>query len=158
MLKTRRARPGAQARPVAGATDAGILRWTKDVVVQVGALEPAMQALSDAGLAGQTAKLRARLKSGEGLDALLPEAFASAREAASRSIGQRPYDSQVIGAAALHLGKVVEMRTGEGKTLAATLPACLNALGGGAVHVLTANEYLAETELELEPEPRETTA
>lgn len=102
-----------------------------------------MRALSDAGLTSQTARLRARRASGESLDALLPEAFASVRQAAVRSIGQRPFDVQVMGAAALHAGKVAEMRTGEGKTLAATLPAYLNALDGGAVHVLTANEYLA---------------
>ena len=142
MFKARRARSGAQNGSAAVATEAGILRWTKDVVARVGALEPAIQAMSDAELTGQTAKLRARLASGESLDDLLAEAFASAREAALRSIGQRPYDTQVMGAAALHLGHVVEMRTGEGKTLAATMPAYLNALGG-AMHVLTANEYLA---------------
>jgi len=143
MFKARRARGGANAQAIAHADDADILRWTRDVVAQVAGFEPAMQALSDAELAVQTAKLRARHESGEDLDALLTAAYATVREAAVRALGQRPFDTQVMGGAALHLGKVVEMRTGEGKTLAATMPAYLNALAGHGVHVLTANEYLA---------------
>ena len=143
MIKVRRARSGAHDRSAPDATESEVLRWTRDVVAQVAALEPSVQALSDAGLGAQTAALRARLESGEALAALLPEAFASIREAAVRGLGQRPYDSQVMGGAALHLGKVIEMRTGEGKTLAATMPAYLHALSGQGVHVLTANEYLA---------------
>ena len=119
------------------------MRWCRDIVGQVGALEPGMQALSDAEVAARTTALRGRLESGEALDALLPEAFAAVREAAARTLGQRHYDTQVMGGALLHLGKVVEMRTGEGKTLAATLPAYLNALGGAGVHIGTANDYLA---------------
>jgi len=142
MLKARRARGGADAQAIAH-DDSYILRWTRDVVAQVAGFEPAMQALSDAELAAQTATLRARHESGEDLDALLAAAFATVREAAVRALGQRPFDAQVMGGAALHLGKVVEMRTGEGKTLAATMPAYLHSLAGDGVHVLTANEYLA---------------
>jgi preprotein translocase subunit SecA len=143
MFKARRTRGGADAQAIAGTGDTDILRWTRDVVAQVAGFEPAMQALSDSELAAQTAALRARHESAEGLESLLAEAFATVREAAVRALGQRPFDTQVMGGAALHLGKVVEMRTGEGKTLAATMPAYLNALAGHGVHVLTANEYLA---------------
>ncbi|MDR2984641.1 MAG: preprotein translocase subunit SecA [Nocardiopsaceae bacterium] len=146
MFKTWRAR--SRAKAVADATDAETLRWSKDVVAQIGVLEPTLQALSDGELAAQTVKLRARQESGESLADLLPEAFASAREAAVRSIGLRPYDTQIMGAAALYLGKVVEMRTGEGKTLAATMPAYLRGLDGRGVHLQTANEYLAARDAE----------
>ncbi len=112
-------------------------------VARINALEPAMQALADAELKATTASLRARLAGGEALDDLLPEAFAAVREASRRHRGERHYDVQMIGGITLHEGKIAEMRTGEGKTLVATLPTYLNALGGGAVHLVTVNDYLA---------------
>ncbi len=113
------------------------------VVAQVSALEEETQALTDAQLRAKTDEFRARLAEGETLDELMPEAFAVAREAAWRAVGMRPFDVQVMGAAALHLGNIAEMITGEGKTLAATMPVYLNALAGKGVHVVTVNDYLA---------------
>ncbi len=118
------------------------------VVDAINALEPKMAALSDADLAGLTPAFRERLAAGESLDDLLPEAFAAVREAARRTIGQRPYDVQLIGGIVLHEGKIAEMKTGEGKTLAATLPVYLNALTGKGVHVVTVNDYLASRDAE----------
>ena len=106
--------------------------------------EAAMQALSDEALQGKTAEFRERLQQGATLDSLLPEAFAAVREAARRSLGMRHFDVQLVGGMALHRGRIAEMRTGEGKTLVATLPAYLNALTGEGVHVVTVNEYLAQ--------------
>ena len=106
--------------------------------------EPALQALDDAQLRAKTDEFRARLAKGETLDALLPEAFAVVREAARRTLGMRHFDVQLVGGIALHQGKIAEMRTGEGKTLVATLPAYLNALPARGVHVVTVNEYLAQ--------------
>ena len=120
-----------------------VWRLVRDVVRPTNALEPAMRALSDEALAGVTAALRARFADGASLDALLPEAFAAVREAARRALGLRHYDVQLIGGAVLHEGGIAEMRTGEGKTLVATLAAYLNALPGGGVHVVTVNDYLA---------------
>src|SRR5580658_2243001 len=102
-----------------------------------------MQALGDAELAAKTPEFRARLQAGERLDDLLPEAFAVVREAAQRTLKMRHFDMQLVGGIALHQGKIAEMRTGEGKTLFATLPAYLNALPGEGVHIVTVNEYLA---------------
>ncbi|HEY4507434.1 MAG TPA: preprotein translocase subunit SecA [Candidatus Paceibacterota bacterium] len=110
---------------------------------EIGALEPAVRALDEASLRGKTAELRSRLAGGAPLDALLPEAFACVREAARRTLGERHYDVQLAGGVALHEGNVTEMRTGEGKTLVATLPVYLNALPGEGVHVVTVNDYLA---------------
>ena len=107
-----------------------------------------MSGLSDEELKGQTQKFRDRLAKGETLDDLLPEAFATVRQAAERTLGQRHYDVQIMGGAALHLGNIAEMRTGEGKTLVSTLPAYLNALSGKGVHVVTTNDYLAERDSE----------
>jgi len=107
-----------------------------------------MQARSAAELRALTGTLRDRLATGTTLDALLPEAFAAVREAARRTIGQRSVDEQVMGGVALHLGALAEMKTGEGKTLAITMPAYLNALSGRGVHVLTANDYLAARDAE----------
>ncbi|GAA2043965.1 preprotein translocase subunit SecA [Catenulispora yoronensis] len=104
--------------------------------------EDEVRALPDDGLRQAVDRLRQRHQDGEDLDSLLPEMFALVREAAARTLGERPHDEQVIGGAALHLGSVIEMKTGEGKTLTATLPACLHALAGNGVHVLTANDYL----------------
>ncbi|MFM8518243.1 MAG: preprotein translocase subunit SecA [Nevskiaceae bacterium] len=108
------------------------------------AFEPAVQALSDEQLRGKTDEFRARLAAGESTDRLLPEAFAVVREAARRTLGLRHFDVQLIGGSVLHRGRIAEMRTGEGKTLMATLPAYLNALSGEGVHVVTVNEYLAQ--------------
>ncbi|MBI4499008.1 MAG: preprotein translocase subunit SecA, partial [Chloroflexi bacterium] len=116
----------------------------KPQVVVINDLEPDVQAMSDEELHGLTAELRARLEDGETLDDLLPEAFAAVRESARRAIGQRHFDAQLMGGMVLHQGKIAEMKTGEGKTLVATLPAYLNALPGKGVHVVTVNDYLAK--------------
>lgn len=113
------------------------------LVPEVNALAPEMAALSDDALRGKTAEFRSRLERGEDLDDLLVEAFAVVREASGRVIGQRHFDVQVMGGAALHFGWVAEMKTGEGKTLVSTLPAYLNGLSGQGVHVITVNDYLA---------------
>ena len=113
------------------------------IVKKINALEPQMQALSDADLQAKTPEFRERIANGESLDKLLPEAFAVCREASKRVLGMRHYDVQLIGGMVLHLGKIAEMRTGEGKTLVATLPVYLNALEGKGVHVVTVNDYLA---------------
>src|ERR671928_1264850 len=120
------------------------LKALEAIVPEVGAFEPEIQKLSDDQLAAKTAEFRNRLDRGEDLDDLLPEAFAVIREAAWRVLGQRHYDVQLMGGAALHFGWVAEMKTGEGKTLVATLPAYLNALGGQGVHLVTVNDYLAK--------------
>ncbi len=109
----------------------------------ISALEPQLQALSDDQLRAKTAEYKARFENGETLDQLLPEAFATVREAGLRVLGQRHYDVQLIGGMVLHDGKIAEMRTGEGKTLMATLPSYLNALSGKGVHIVTVNDYLA---------------
>ena len=109
----------------------------------VSALEPEVERLSDGALAAKTGEFRERLARGEGLDDILPEAFAVVREASRRTLGMRPFDVQVMGGIVLHEGKIAEMKTGEGKTLAATMPVYLNALNGKGVHVVTVNDYLA---------------
>jgi len=124
------------------------VRNLEKIASQVNACEAAVSALDDHQLRAQTEKFRARLAAGESLDDLLPEAFATVREAAKRTLGQRHYDVQLMGGAALHLGNIAEMRTGEGKTLVSTLPAYLNALAGKGVHVITTNDYLAERDSE----------
>ena len=113
------------------------------LVERVNSLENEMSQLSDADFPARTAGLKERLAKGETLDSLLPEAFALVREASKRTLGQRQYDVQIIGGIVLHQGRIAEMRTGEGKTLVATLPAYLNALAGSGVHVVTVNDYLA---------------
>jgi len=110
---------------------------------QINSLEPALKELSDADLKAKTSEFKKRLADGETLDDLLPEAFAAVREASRRTLGQRHYDVQLIGGIVLHQGKIAQMRTGEGKTLVATLPIYLNALTGDGAHVVTVNEYLA---------------
>ncbi|WP_045728540.1 preprotein translocase subunit SecA [Xanthomonas sp. GPE 39] len=119
------------------------LRQLHRIVAKINALEPEMGQLSDAQLQAKTPELRGRIASGESLDKVLPEAFAVCREASRRVLGMRHYDVQLIGGMVLHLGKIAEMRTGEGKTLVATLPVYLNALEGKGVHVVTVNDYLA---------------
>src|SRR5690606_22957081 len=118
------------------------------LVAAVNQLEPAMQALTDEQLTAKTAEFRERLAKGETLDGLMPEAFAVVREAGRRVLGMRHFDVQLIGGAVLHQGKIAEMRTGEGKTLVATLAAYLNALPGKGVHVVTVNDYLARRDAE----------
>jgi preprotein translocase subunit SecA len=125
-----------------------ILRDLSKLVDQVNGFEASISSLSDSDLQGKTAQFKARLAEDETLDDLLPEAFAVVREAAKRTLGQRHYDVQIMGGAALHLGNIAEMRTGEGKTLVATLPSYLNALAGRGVHVVTVNDYLAERDSE----------
>jgi preprotein translocase subunit SecA len=121
-----------------------ILRRLEAVSRAVNAIEDDYVAMTDAELQAQTAEFKERLAAGESLDDLMPEAFATVREASKRVIGLRPFDVQVMGAAALHLGNIAEMKTGEGKTLVATLPSYLNALEGKGVHVVTVNDYLAK--------------
>ena len=125
-----------------------ILRELAKVVDKVNSFEPATVSLSDDALRGKTLEFKERLANGQTLDDILPEAFAVVREAAKRTLGQRHYDVQLMGGAALHLGNIAEMRTGEGKTLVATLPSYLNALAGKGVHVVTVNDYLAERDSE----------
>ena len=127
-----------------GSRNQRILHGYSKNVARANALEESFKALSDEQLRGKTAEFRARLANGEQLDDLLPEAFAAVREAASRTLGMRHFDVQLIGGQALHFGKIAEMRTGEGKTLVATLSAYLNALPAKGVHVVTVNEYLAQ--------------
>jgi len=115
----------------------------RPVVGKINLLEPAVQALSNEALKAKTDEFRTRLAAGETLDDLLPDAFATVREAAKRTLGQRHFDVQLLGGLALHQGKIAEMRTGEGKTLVATLPCYLNALAGGGMHVITVNDYLS---------------
>ncbi|HYJ66128.1 MAG TPA: preprotein translocase subunit SecA [Nocardioidaceae bacterium] len=121
-----------------------ILRQLDTISKQVNAIEDDFVGLTDAELRGQTDEFRQRLADGETLDDLMPEAFATVREAAKRVLGQRHFDVQIMGGAALHLGNIAEMKTGEGKTLVSTLPAYLNALSGDGVHVVTVNDYLAK--------------
>jgi preprotein translocase subunit SecA len=124
------------------------LRKLKRLAEQVNSIEEDFAALSDAELRAMTDEFRQRLADGETLDDLMPEAFATVREAASRTLGQRHFDVQLMGGAALHMGNIAEMRTGEGKTLTSVLPAYLNALSGEGVHVVTVNDYLAKRDSE----------
>jgi len=126
-----------------GSRNERLLKQYGAVVKKINALEPQMQALSDEALKAKTAEFKQRLANGESLDRLLPEAFAVCREASVRVFGMRHFDVQLIGGMVLHDGKIAEMRTGEGKTLTATLPVYLNALEGKGVHVVTVNDYLA---------------
>jgi preprotein translocase subunit SecA len=135
-------------KKIFGSRNERLLKQFRSSVAQINALEPAFEQLSDDALRGKTEAFKARVAHGESLDALLPEAFATVREAAKRVHGMRHYDVQMIGGIALHQGKISEMRTGEGKTLVATLPAYLNALSGKGVHVITVNDYLASRDAE----------
>ncbi|MBN8225563.1 MAG: preprotein translocase subunit SecA [Xanthomonadales bacterium] len=128
---------------VFGSRNDRLLRQLDKIVAKVNALEPEMQKHSDEALKAKTAEFQQRIAGGEPLDKILPEAFAVCREASQRVMGMRHYDVQLIGGMVLHLGKIAEMRTGEGKTLVATLPVYLNALEGKGVHVVTVNDYLA---------------
>src|SRR5262245_18194055 len=119
------------------------LKRLRPLVAQINALETSIRALSDEQLRGKTAELRQRVANGESLDDLLVDAFAVVREAGRRVLNMRHFDVQLIGGAVLHKGKIAEMKTGEGKTLVATLPAYLNALEGKGVHIVTVKDYLA---------------
>lgn len=135
-------------RKIFGTRNDRMIKEAKRYVLQVNALEEKMRAMSEEELKGQTNLFKERLKNGETLDDLLPEAFATMREAATRVMGMRHYDVQLIGGYMLHKGRISEMRTGEGKTLVATLAVYLNALAGKGVHVVTVNDYLAQRDAE----------
>jgi len=135
-------------KKIFGSRNERLLRQYRKTVEAINALEPDVQKLSDQALAGRTVEFRERIARGEALDSLLPEAFAVCREASVRALGMRHFDVQLIGGMVLHYGKIAEMRTGEGKTLTATLPVYLNALAGRGVHVVTVNDYLAARDAE----------
>ncbi|HQX36293.1 MAG TPA: preprotein translocase subunit SecA, partial [Microbacteriaceae bacterium] len=126
-----------------------VIKRLQGVAKSVNALEDEYARLSDDELRGETAEFRERFEAGETLDKLMPEAFAAIREAAKRTIGLRAYDVQIMGGAALHLGNIAEMKTGEGKTLVATFPAYLNAIAGQGVHIITTNDFLASYQSDL---------
>jgi preprotein translocase subunit SecA len=134
---------GSIARAIFGSANDRSLKGYQKRVAGINALEPGMKALSDQALAAKTVEFRQRLADGATLDELLPEAFAVVREASLRTLGQRHFDVQLVGGMVLHDGKISEMKTGEGKTLVATLPVYLNALAGKGVHIVTVNDYLA---------------
>ena len=135
-------------KKIFGSRNDRLVRQYMHTVRKINALEAEISALSDEALRGKTAEFRERVANGESLDALLPEAFAVVREAGKRVHGMRHFDVQLVGGMVLHNGKIAEMRTGEGKTLVATLPAYLNALSGRGVHVITVNDYLASRDAE----------
>jgi len=136
------------AKAVFGSSNDRYVKSMQPLVRKIASFEPDLQAMSDEELANQTVLFRARLDAGETLDQLLPEAFATVRETARRVLGQRQYDVQMVGGIVLHRGEIAEMRTGEGKTLVATLAVYLNALPGNGVHVVTVNDYLAARDAE----------
>ncbi len=139
---------GGIARRLFGTANDRVVRELQTVVDHINSLEPSVSALSDEQLAARTGEFRQRHSDGETLGSLLPEAFATVREAAKRTLGERHYDVQLIGGMVLHQGKIAEMRTGEGKTLVSTLPVYLNALAGKGVHLVTVNDYLAARDAE----------
>ena len=131
-----------------GSRNERLLKQYSRTVAEINALEPAMAKLSDPELRGKTEEFRKRCAEGASLDELLPEAFAVVREASKRTLRMRHFDVQLIGGMVLHYGKIAEMKTGEGKTLVATLPAYLNTLAGKSVHIVTVNDYLARRDAE----------
>ena len=135
---------GALASKVFGSSNDRKLKKYPASVAAINALEPEVAALSDEALRARTEVFRARVREGTSIEDLIPEAFTTVREAAKRTIGQRHFDVQLIGGMVLHEGRISEMKTGEGKTLVATLPVYLNALAGRGVHVITVNDYLAK--------------
>ncbi|HEX9955211.1 MAG TPA: preprotein translocase subunit SecA [Allosphingosinicella sp.] len=139
---------GGFAKAIFGSSNDRYVRSLRKIVDRINGFEPTISAMTDEELRGQTAIFRQRLADGQELDSLLPEAFATVREAAKRTLGQRHYDVQMIGGMVLHRGEIAEMRTGEGKTLVATLACYLNALEGKGVHVVTVNDYLARRDAE----------
>src|SRR5690625_4062187 len=134
---------GKLTKAIFGSKNERELKRMRKIVVQINALEGDMEKLTDEQLRAKTAEFRRRLADGATLDQLLPEAFAAVREASRRTLGLRHFDVQMIGGISLHEGKIAEMRTGEGKTLVATLAIYLNALAGEGVHLVTVNDYLA---------------
>jgi preprotein translocase subunit SecA len=139
---------GALARRLFGSANDRYVKSLESLVAQINELEPRMEQLSDDGLRARTAEFRQRLEEGTELDDLLVDAFATVREAAKRTLGQRHFDVQLMGGIVLHRGMIAEMKTGEGKTLVSTLPVYLNALTGKGVHVVTVNDYLARRDAE----------
>jgi preprotein translocase subunit SecA len=139
---------GGIAKAIFGSSNDRYVKSLRSIVEKINGFEPAVSALDDAALRNQTVVFRERLAQGAKLDDLLPEAFATVREAAKRVLGQRHYDVQMVGGIVLHRGEIAEMRTGEGKTLVATLATYLNALEGKGVHVVTVNDYLASRDAE----------
>ncbi|THB71140.1 MAG: preprotein translocase subunit SecA, partial [Desulfovibrio sp.] len=135
-------------RKVVGSKNERYLKTIDPLVAQVNGLEPKMQALSDEQIAEQITAWRQEVENGRDLDDLLPECFALVREASVRVLEMRHFDVQIMGGVVLHQGKIAEMKTGEGKTLVATLPVALNALTGKGVHVVTVNDYLASRDAE----------
>ena len=138
---------GSITRKVFGTPNDRKIKATRPLVEKINALEPEFEALDDAGLVSKTQEFKDRLAKGESLDDILPEAFANCREAAKRALGLRAFDVQLMGGIFMHQGNIAEMKTGEGKTLVATLPAYLNALAG-PVHIVTVNDYLARRDAE----------
>ncbi len=139
---------GSLIKGIFGSKNERELKRMAPLVEQINSLEPAFQALSDAALQAKTAEFKERVSKGEPLEDLIPEAFAAVREASVRVLHMRHFDVQLIGGIVLHEGKIAEMKTGEGKTLAATLPLYLNALTGRGVHLVTVNDYLARRDAE----------
>lgn len=139
---------GKLFKKIFGSRNERLVKAMRKIVAQINELESGLQSLSDEQLKAKTDEFRQRLEQGEELNAILPEAFATVREASQRALGLRHYDVQMIGGMVLHDGKISEMRTGEGKTLMSTLPAYLNALSGKGVHVITVNDYLATRDAE----------
>jgi len=135
-------------KKIFGSRNDRFIKSIQPIVDKVNAYEPRFQQMDDAELKSMTENFKERLNKGSTLEDILPEAFAVVREAAFRSLGLRPYDVQVIGGVIQHRGKVTEMKTGEGKTLVATMPAYLNALTGKGVHIVTVNDYLAKRDAE----------
>ena len=131
-----------------GNKNAKEIKRIRSIVEEINGLEPSLLSLSDTSLRAKTEEFKERLAKGETLDDILPEAFAVVREASKRVLGMRHFDVQMIGGIVLHRGNIAEMRTGEGKTLVATLPVYLNALSGKGVHVVTVNDYLAKRDSE----------
>ena len=139
---------GGLAQRIFGSANQRVIKGLQKPVAEIGAAEADLERLSDADLRARTDGFRERLQNGEELDDILVEAFATVREASKRTLGQRHFDVQLIGGIVLHEGRIAEMKTGEGKTLAATLPVYLNALEGKGVHVVTVNDYLARRDSE----------
>ena len=135
-------------KQIFGSRNDRLLKQYKRIVAQINALEQGVAALDDASLQAKTAEFKQKIAAGSSLDDILPEVFAVVREASKRVMGMRHFDVQLMGGMALHQGKIAEMRTGEGKTLTATLPVYLNALTGRGVHVVTVNDYLAQRDAE----------
>ncbi len=130
-------------KKIFGSANDRLIKGLQPTVERINRLEPELVRLSDEALRARTVALRERLEKGETLDDILPEAYATVREASKRTLGQRHYDVQLIGGIVLHNGSIAEMKTGEGKTLVSTLPAYLNSLSGRGVHIVTVNDYLA---------------